>query len=432
MNETGAHYYFLDFPEQDKKTPYKVHAKLAWSFFQLVVPASTRSWLSQTDPRLVDILRSYLTAEEHIKDSAFAQLISKADQSSTSKDKRNGSRQRFATAKRKPIIEVMIQALREMLQEKGTYFNVAHNTGGALFRKNELVYLTCPNVVWVLKEYLQKTGSEYIKNMPTDNQRVYDIFLENGAVEPSLYDPYKAVHQIVPVYVRQDGTKVNRGLSCLCFKISTLYPDGTNLPDEYQGELIISTMPPEAQENEHEPEKPNNTQNEPQNPTKQIAQDGSVERAIQENLKNQDIPLPPKKRIEQSATPIAENPEPSSEAEVTEEAAQSFFFFFFDLPSELQGEKEDETETEQQTSPNEVSMVEQPKIDSIEPGGAGGKKNNTPDISKLKQLPNFDAKFVSMIENAPEQISLDAIPAADYTKPVAGNIFIFAQHDHGS
>ncbi|WP_434778566.1 MobH family relaxase [Neisseria sp. Ec49-e6-T10] len=237
MQETGAKYYQLVFP--DHKTDYKVHSQIAWMFFQRLVPASTRAWLTNMDPELMLALRTYLSAQnkEEMTEIAFAQLITEADKASTKRDLKEGSRQRFSAAKRKPLIEILMGALREILKEPSRYgLSIGKNGGGSLFIQGEYIYFVCRPMVEAIREYLKETSPA--TKLPQDNERIFDTFLESAAVQPSPYDPDKAITQITIEMTKNSGTKQAVSFTTLCFEAKNLYPDG-DVPEQYKGQMLV-------------------------------------------------------------------------------------------------------------------------------------------------------------------------------------------------
>ena len=232
MNESGRLYYRVTFPEI--KTAYQVHASLGWTFFQQIVPSGARRWMGESDPKLIQTLRAYLSG--HTDDNPLTEIVRKADMTSTARDLKAGSRQRFSTAKRTPLIEVVMGTLIEMLAERGAHFSIAITAGGDVFRKGDVVYLMSKNVPDFIRDYLKKHKPDMAKGFPTDNQRIFDSLLEYDAVLPSPYDEHKAITAVSVVFERGDKAVKSHQFTMLQFRLGTLYPDG-NYPAEFQGTL---------------------------------------------------------------------------------------------------------------------------------------------------------------------------------------------------
>lgn len=234
MKETGKKFYRVNFPET--KTAYVVHAEIAWTFFQAIVPAHVRQWIASTDPELMIALRSYLSNQK--EGNPLSSVITKADMASVSRDLKMGSRQRFASAKRLPLIEIIMETLKEMLSNRGAYFSIANTAGGDLFRVGDRVYLMAKTVPDNIRQYLKQHQSSYAAFFPGENQRIFDTLLEYGAIITDETDAYRAVMNIEVSFTRSDGVVKNNVFSVLCFRLETLYPDG-HYPNEFQGQLSL-------------------------------------------------------------------------------------------------------------------------------------------------------------------------------------------------
>ena len=235
MALSGRNYYRVSFP--DKKAAYTEHTEIAWVFFQTVVPAHVRRWMGDSDPKLILALRQYLTGRtDH---SPFGKIVREADMASTARDLKSGTRQRFSTAKRTPLIETVMETLREMLADRGRWFSIATRAGGDLFRQGNTVYMVSKNVPDFIREFLRSNNHPAAPSFPNDNQRIFDTLLEYGAVLPNPQDEHRAVTSVDICFMRQDGEVKAQRFTVLAFKLETLYPDGV-YPAEFSGSLKVS------------------------------------------------------------------------------------------------------------------------------------------------------------------------------------------------
>ena len=300
MANSGRHYYRLSFP--DKKAPYTAHTEIAWAFFQTIVPAHVRRWMSDSDPKLVVALRQYLSG--HAEDSPFGKIIRDADMASTARDLKSGTRQRFAAAKRTPLIETVMETLRDMLADRGRWFSIATRAGGDLFRQGDTVYMVSKNVPDAIREFLRSSNHPAAPSFPNDNQRIFDTLLEYGAVLPNPQDEHRAVTAVDVCFMRQDGEAKAQRFTMLAFKLDTLYPDGT-YPAEFSGSLNISP------DQSSRPHKPPEDEEHPAGSMADDAVTGSTEttREIIAPEVAAAIPPPPRRRETEAATlPAAATP----------------------------------------------------------------------------------------------------------------------------
>ena len=234
MKDAGTRWYRLAFPEE--KVDYRLHTQLGWLFFKALVPSHVSAWLAASDPSLMKTLRDYLTGG---KEAPFAQLIAQADQASVKRDLKQGSRQRFIAAKRRPLIEVIMDTLQEMLAEPGAHFSIGKTSGGDLFRRGDFVYIVCAKVPNHLRDYLKAHSPASLAGFPTDNERVFDTLLEYGAVEPCPFDENRAVTPATVTFQKMDGSVSTVTFTMLCFRLTTLYRDPARYPPEYQGQMQV-------------------------------------------------------------------------------------------------------------------------------------------------------------------------------------------------
>lgn len=236
MAQSGRTFYRVSFPEQ--KAAYKLHTEIAWTFFPAIVPGHVRRWLSESDPDLIIALRTYLSGQS--ENSPFEDIIRKADMVSTARDLKTGSRQRFAAAKRTPLIETVMETLREMLSERGRWFSIAAGAGGDLFRQGDTVYMVSKNVPDRIREFLRSNNHPAAPSFPNDNQRIFDTLLEYGAVLSNPQDEHRAVVAVDIAFRRNDGETKAQRFTMLAFRLETLYPDASSYPSEFSGSLSIS------------------------------------------------------------------------------------------------------------------------------------------------------------------------------------------------
>ena len=246
-------YYTVDFLSDSVR--YAEHAEIGWSFFKDLVPEDTRKWVSNSSPDLIVLLRSYLSGKKD--GSIIEELIKNADMASVSRDLATGSRQRFTTAKRKPLIEIIMDSLHEMLSDKGRYFSIARDAGGDLFRKGDMIYMIAKNVPDYIRDYLQKNNPNIGASFPTENSRIFDTLFEYRAILPNPYEPSKAITNIAVQFIKGGKTTVQTQFTVLAFNAKTLYPDG-DYPSEFSGLLEVVEEKAIKPATNNEIEAPNN------------------------------------------------------------------------------------------------------------------------------------------------------------------------------
>lgn len=233
MDMNGRYKYYRT-AFRDVKPDYTLHAQLAWSLFAMVVPMRSRTWINESDPKLFDSLREYLTGN---KSEPFHQLVMEADMESTAGNLRHGSRVRFATAKQKPWIELFMESLRSMLAEKGGYFSIAKDAGGEVFRSGGHVYIMSKTLADTLRKYVHDAK---LANLPSENHRIFDTFQEYGAIELNPFQPNKSIWDIEVTMNTATETGKKSVFTVLCFKANKLFGENQELwPAEYQGLIQV-------------------------------------------------------------------------------------------------------------------------------------------------------------------------------------------------
>lgn len=234
-------WYSVDFP--DVMPEYALHNRLAWSLFNQVVPMPSRAWMNATDNRLVEDLRMFLTGNIVMP---FSEITQAADQESTANNLKNGIKTRFASAKRKPLREVLVDNLRAMLAEPGTYFSIAKDQGGDVFRFEDNILVMSKTLADELRRYIndQKNFS-----IPTDNEKLFGTLYECGACLPNPFDANKYIWNVA-ITMKSGAT---HQLTFVCFKASTLYQDEALWPKPYQGAIELISAPTPIKKQVQEP-----------------------------------------------------------------------------------------------------------------------------------------------------------------------------------
>lgn len=224
-------WYKLDFPENN--APYREHEKVAFYVFNEVVPFKTRNWLNQTDPNLIESLLVELSNASSTKNNTvWHDIVSPADQESVANNLRYGVRTRFAAARSLPMIEVMMNALRHMVNERGGFFTTSKDSGAELFYKDEKVYIMSKVLGDRLRSFVRenKMGS-----IPDDNLRIFSTFHEYVASMRNPMDESKTVWD-VRIEMKSGGKTQLQQFTMLVFEASKLF-QGSWRPAEYLGAI---------------------------------------------------------------------------------------------------------------------------------------------------------------------------------------------------
>lgn len=212
---------------------YGAHAKVGTQLLQRIAPQSARSFLA-CHPAALDSLVKYLNGED--RDSGLAMIIRKADQASTRKALMHGSRARFDTALRRPLIEVLMGALKSMLARGG---ELPLNRDGAVgWVYNGSVWFVAKRLADQVREHVRANSPE--EAIPGDerNDRLFDTWQEYGALEANPATGQAIWHVQV---MGKDGAGYSHSLSMLRFPLSKLWDHPDRYPPNMKGEIQVLT-----------------------------------------------------------------------------------------------------------------------------------------------------------------------------------------------
>lgn len=225
----GATSYRVEFVARDSRH-YELHGKLPVLLLNRFVPASILGWFSG-DGGLIRELLSHLAGEKKAHEGVLHQLVCRADAESVRRNLLNGSRVRFATARRVPLIEQLMQALRAMLQEGGRL--PLNRSGAAGWVCGEDIWFVSKRLADEVRAYLvAMEGAE--DGIPRDNQRLFDTWQEYGAAIPNPKTG-GAVWDVLVI-----GPGYEHALTVLRFPLSVLFERTEAYPVAMQGRIEIN------------------------------------------------------------------------------------------------------------------------------------------------------------------------------------------------
>lgn len=228
MAACGATSYRLEFVGRDSRQ-YELHSKLPVLLLNRFVPAPILGWCS-ADEGLTRELLSYLAGEKNAQEGALHELVSRADSESVRRNLLSGSRVRFASARRVPLIEHLMHALRAMLKEGGRL--PLNRSGAAGWVYGGDLWFVSKRLADEVRAYL--LGIDSVEDgIPSDNQRLFDTWQEYGAAVPNPKTG-GAVWDVTVV-----GPDYQHPLTLLRFPLSVLYERIEVYPPAMQGRIDI-------------------------------------------------------------------------------------------------------------------------------------------------------------------------------------------------
>ncbi|OYV02431.1 MAG: hypothetical protein CFE45_00340 [Burkholderiales bacterium PBB5] len=234
MRTHGAHWYTVAFADPSQRD-YEAHAKLGAMLLHSFVPARTIRWLAEESDVLTRLL-AYLSGDD--KDGPLASIIKRADSESVRKNLLQGPRTRFATARARPLIERLMEALRRMLVEGASL--PLNRPGAAGWVHDGKVWFVCARLADEVRNYLAQ--HESLQGVPgkDKNDRLFDTWQEYGAAETA--PDGGAVWR---VRVECDGWSPPDAFTVLCFSLDKLYEPG-QAPADMKGRVLPVAGAPAA------------------------------------------------------------------------------------------------------------------------------------------------------------------------------------------
>lgn len=228
MAACGATSYRVEFVGRDARQ-YELHSKLPVLLLNRFVPAPILGWCS-ADEGLMRELLSYLAGEKSAQQGVLQELVSRADSESVRRNLLTGSRVRFSSARRVPLIEHLMHALRTMLKEGGRL--PLNRSGAAGWVYSGDLWFVSKRLADEVRAYLLSIDSVE-DGIPSDNQRLFDTWQEYGAAVPNPKTG-GAVWNVTVV-----GPDYQHPLTLLRFPLSLLYERMELYPPAMQGRIDI-------------------------------------------------------------------------------------------------------------------------------------------------------------------------------------------------
>lgn len=229
MTSAGAFtHYSVEFVDGGEKD-YQLHQKLPAILMQRFVPESVLRWLADDTELLTELLH-YLSGEN--KDGVLGEIVKRADSDSVRRNLLTGSRTRFSSARTRPLIERLMEALRRLLQEGNAL--PLNRAGAAGWVHDGAIWLVCGRLADELRTYL--SANESLTGIPSKdkNDRIFDCFQEYGGAETNP----ASQGAVWRVLVECDDWKSPGVLTVLKFPLGILF-DAQSAPRAMNGKITV-------------------------------------------------------------------------------------------------------------------------------------------------------------------------------------------------
>ncbi|HET9642263.1 MAG TPA: MobH family relaxase, partial [Burkholderiaceae bacterium] len=228
--DLGAAEYHVAFTPKAKRE-YAAHARLGVMLLRHVAAPSALAFMGH-DRQALQALTAYLSGED--RDGPIAEIVSRADRASTRHALAHGSRARFATATARPLIELLMEALKDLLRIGGKL--PLNRNGAAGWVYDDSVWFVAKRVADEVREHLKQQAPDEGVPGESKNDRLFDTWQEYGAVltnpatEQAIW--YVMVHG-------EDGGGYSNRLTVLRFPLSKIWGDPTLYPAPMSGRIEV-------------------------------------------------------------------------------------------------------------------------------------------------------------------------------------------------
>lgn len=221
---------------------YRAHARLAMLVLPHIAPASALAILAGT-PAAFECLNRYLSGED--KDSLVARIVREADKASTRRALQSGNRARFASASAVPLVDLLMQALQDMLRQ-GTILPL-NRTGAAGWIFDGSVWFVAKRLADATRDWIRKSAPDEAVPGEAKNDRLFDTWQEYGCIMANPQSGqaiwYVTVHGAA-AQPPEDGEASSHAaythtLSVLRFPLDQVYGDPAHFPSPMLGRIEV-------------------------------------------------------------------------------------------------------------------------------------------------------------------------------------------------
>ncbi|PZP98352.1 MAG: phosphohydrolase [Variovorax paradoxus] len=238
--KTGAE-YLVEFTPKSLRD-YRAHSRLAMLLLPHIASPTALAFLAR-QPAAFEALQRYLSGED--KDSLVARIVREADKASTRRALQHGSRARVATATAVPLVDLLMQAVQDMLR-KGTELPL-NRSGAAAWVFEDSIWFVAKRLADATRSWIKANAPDEAVPGDDKNDRLFDTWQEYGCLVANPQSGqaiwYVTVHgQGEEGVSAQDGeasTGYAHSLSVLRFPLSRVYADPEHYPPAMRGSIEV-------------------------------------------------------------------------------------------------------------------------------------------------------------------------------------------------
>jgi integrating conjugative element relaxase (TIGR03760 family) len=235
--------YLVEFTPKSVRD-YKAHSKLPMILMQQIAPPSALSFLARR-PQAFDALTQYLSGDD--KTSLLAKIISKADQASTQQALATGNRARFATSSSVPLIDLLMQSIKDMLRT-GTALPL-NRSGAAGWVFDGAIWFVAKRLADGVRSHVKQHYPEESIPGENKNDRLFDTWQEYGCIQLNPQSGqavwYVQVHGAVAAPAGEsaghagEGATYSHSLTMLRFPLDNVFEDESLYPPAMIGRIEV-------------------------------------------------------------------------------------------------------------------------------------------------------------------------------------------------
>ena len=233
--------YLVEFTAKADRD-YASHGKLAMVLLQQIAPSTAMAFLAR-QPKALESLTKYLSGQD--KTSLVADIVLRADRASVKHALLHGSKARFVTSKQVALIDLLMQAMRDMLRT-GTALPL-NRSGAAGWVFDGSIWFVAKRLADSVRKYLQEHMPDQSVPGGNKNDRLFDTWQEHGVlmVNPQSGQSiwYATVHgQSVENAEGDQATATahySHSLSLLRFPLDKVYASEEQYPVEMVGRIEV-------------------------------------------------------------------------------------------------------------------------------------------------------------------------------------------------
>ena len=239
--------YLVEFTPKSARD-YQAHSRLSMILLQQIAPPTALSFLARR-PLAFEALSQYLAGTD--KTSLLAGVVRRADQASTQKALSSGSRARFATSTSVPLIDLLMQSIKDMLKN-GTALPL-NRSGAAGWVFDGAIWFVAKRLADSVRQHVKQHHPE--ESIPGDNKndRLFDTWQEYNCIQLNPHSGqavwYVQVHGGFETAAIEEGddapqgdeavTNYSHSLTVLRFPLDKLYADASLYPPAMVGRIQV-------------------------------------------------------------------------------------------------------------------------------------------------------------------------------------------------